>query len=71
MVWIAAERAVIDQIGQQIGYGAGEFGAFPDPSGGSLGNLTALLAARNEACPCDHGNPAIAQEDSEGIRFGS
>ena len=47
---IAAERAVIDQIGQQIGYPAGEFGGLVT-SGGSLGNLTALLAARNEACP--------------------
>ena len=47
---IAAERAVIDQVGQQIGYADGEFGGLVT-SGGSLGNLTALLAARNEACP--------------------
>jgi len=47
---IAAERAVMDLIGQQIGYQSGEFGGLVT-SGGSLGNLTALLAARNEACP--------------------
>jgi len=47
---IAAERAVIDQVGQQIGYADGEFGGLVT-SGGSLGNLTAMLAARNEVCP--------------------
>lgn len=47
---IAAERAVIEQIGNRVGYQGDEFGGLVT-SGGSLGNLTALLAARNEACP--------------------
>ena len=61
---IAAERAVIAAIGKQIGYQEDEFGGLVT-SGGSLGNLTALLAARNEACPWiwDEGNrPCEASE---------
>ena len=47
---IAAERAVIDLIAEKMGFTPGRFGGLVT-SGGSLGNLTALLAARNEACP--------------------
>ena len=65
---IAAERAVIDRIGKQIGYTAGEFGGLVT-SGGSLGNLTALLAARNEACPWvwGDGNQPHAVTDEAGM----
>jgi L-2,4-diaminobutyrate decarboxylase len=62
---IAAERAVIDQIGRQLGYQDDDFGGLVT-SGGSLGNLTALLAARNVACPWiwDEGNcPKLSSED--------
>ena len=64
---IAAERAVIERIGKQIGYTAGEFGGLVT-SGGSLGNLTALLAARNEACPWiwGDGNQPHAMPDDAG-----
>ena len=42
----AVERAMIDQLGQQIGYPRGSFAGLVT-SGGSLANLTALLTARN------------------------
>jgi len=61
---IAAERAVIDRIGKQIGYQDDEFGGLVT-SGGSLGNLTALLAARNEACPWIWNEGNRADESSE------
>lgn len=47
---VAAERAVIEKIGAVIGFEKGKFGGLVT-SGGSLGNLTALLAARNRTCP--------------------
>ena len=44
----AIERAVVEQLGEAMGFAAGEFGGLIT-SGGSLANLTALLAARNVA----------------------
>ncbi len=44
----AIERAVVEQLGEAIGFTAGEFGGLIT-SGGSLANLTALLTARNVA----------------------
>ena len=44
----AAEWAMVDRLGQQIGWPAGEFAGLVT-HGGSLANLTALLAARNVA----------------------
>ena len=63
---IAAERAVIEKIGQKIGYQSGEFGGLVT-SGGSLGNLTALLAARNEACPWIWNEGNRPQQQSERV----
>jgi L-2,4-diaminobutyrate decarboxylase len=42
----AVERAVVDTLGEAIGYPRGRFGGLVT-SGGSLANLTALLTARN------------------------
>lgn len=42
----AVERAVVDAIGREIGFPAGEFAGLIT-HGGSLANLTALLTARN------------------------
>jgi L-2,4-diaminobutyrate decarboxylase len=42
----AAEWAMVEQLGQQIGWRAGEFAGLVT-HGGSLANLTALLTARN------------------------
>jgi len=44
----SVERAVLGQLGEAIGFSAGEFGGLVT-SGGSLANLTALLTARNIA----------------------
>ena len=44
----AVERAVVDRLGQAIGFTEGQFGGLIT-SGGSLANLTALLTARNVA----------------------
>lgn len=44
----AVERAVVNAIGEAIGFAAGEFTGLVT-SGGSLANLTALLTARNVA----------------------
>lgn len=46
----AVERAMIAQLGAEIGYEAGSFGGLIT-HGGSLANLTALLTARNIALP--------------------
>lgn len=46
----AVEIALIERIGQEIGFTAGEFSGLVT-HGGSLANLTGLLAARNHACP--------------------
>lgn len=42
----AVEHAVVDAVGEQLGYTAGTFAGLVT-SGGTLANLTALLAARN------------------------
>ena len=42
----AVERAMVEQLGAEIGYRPGSFGGLVT-SGGSLANLTALLTARN------------------------
>jgi L-2,4-diaminobutyrate decarboxylase len=42
----AAEQAMVEQLGEQIGWRRGEFAGLAT-HGGSLANLTALLAARN------------------------
>lgn len=44
----AVERAVVQRLGEAIGFAADEFGGLIT-SGGSLANLTALLTARNVA----------------------
>ncbi len=44
----AVERAVVQRLGETIGFAAGEFTGLVT-SGGSLANLTALLTARNIA----------------------
>lgn len=44
----AVEKAIIRELGEAIGFTPGEFGGLAT-SGGSLANLTALLAARNVA----------------------
>ena len=44
----AAERAVVERLGEWIGWPRGEFSGLAT-HGGSLANLTALLAARNVA----------------------
>jgi len=44
----AIERAVVNRLGQAMGFAAGQFGGLIT-SGGSLANLTALLTARNVA----------------------
>ena len=46
---VSVERAVLAQVGEAIGLVPGEFGGLIT-SGGSLANLTALLAARNHRC---------------------
>ena len=45
----AAEWAMVDCLGQQIGWARGSFAGLAT-HGGSLANLTALLTARNVAC---------------------
>ena len=44
----AAERAVVNQLGEAMGFASGTFSGLVT-SGGSLANLTALLTARNVA----------------------
>ena len=46
----AVEAAVVEQLGQQIGWDAGNFAGLVT-HGGSLANLTALLTARNVCLP--------------------
>jgi L-2,4-diaminobutyrate decarboxylase len=64
---ITAERIMAEELNRFIGWEPGRF-AMVTTSGGSLANLTALLAARNRGCPGiwargEHrgrGRPAIA-----------
>ncbi|QDT28167.1 L-2,4-diaminobutyrate decarboxylase [Gimesia panareensis] len=46
----AVELALIEMIGTEIGFTPGEFTGLVT-HGGSLANLTGLLAARNQSCP--------------------
>ncbi len=46
----AAEWALVERLGQQIGWDSGQFAGLVT-HGGSLANLTALLTARNVALP--------------------
>ena len=60
----AMERSLVTGFGAQLGFGAGCDGVFT--SGGSVGNLTALLAARQSKAGFDsweagaHGGPPLA-----------
>ena len=47
---VAVERAVLNRVGLELGFDEGRFGALVT-SGGSLANLTALLAARQTQFP--------------------
>lgn len=47
---VSVERAVLARVGETIGFAPGSFAGLIT-SGGSLANLTALLAARNQRCP--------------------
>jgi L-2,4-diaminobutyrate decarboxylase len=47
---VSVERAMLNAVGEEIGFTAGEFGSLVT-SGGSLANLTALLAARKSRFP--------------------
>jgi len=62
-----AERIMADELNQFIGWPGGSF-AMVTTSGGSLANLTALLAARNRAFPeiWEHGGPAPGRQDRPG-----
>lgn len=46
----SVELALIDMLGREIGFTPGEFAGLVT-HGGSMANLTGLLAARNRACP--------------------
>jgi len=46
----AVELSLVEMIGTEIGFTPGEFSGLVT-HGGSLANLTGLLAARNQACP--------------------
>ena len=47
---VAVERAILNAVGEVLGFPVGEFGSLVT-SGGSLANLTALLAARQVQFP--------------------
>ena len=59
----AAEYAMIDTLGQQLGWESGHFAGLIT-HGGSLANLTALLAARNVAIPefWEQGTAAVTEK---------
>jgi len=61
-----AERLMADELNQFIGWDPDSF-AMVTTSGGSLANLTALLAARNKAFPdfWSHGSPAGSNAGSQ------
>ena len=69
----AIERSLVRWLGAQLGYGSGCDGIFT--SGGSAGNLTALLAARQARAGFDtwgegaHGGPPLAILASEQTHY--
>ncbi|MCF2530224.1 pyridoxal phosphate-dependent decarboxylase family protein [Yinghuangia soli] len=68
----AVERIMADELNSFIGWPAGSF-AMVTTSGGSLANLTALLAARNRAFPdyWSHGGAALAGGARPAIAVGA
>lgn len=65
---VAMERALIGRMARWIGFSEGADGVFT--SGGSLGNLTALLAARQAQAGFDAWNDGLAHGEPLGVIVG-
>lgn len=66
----AVELALVEMVGKEIGFTPGEFSGLVT-NGGSLANLTGLLAARNLACPEFWTEGSQAQFDSKPVILAS